>query len=114
MAMKDVNVTPIEADEMKGKKVVVINPHDEYVGHAGRVAGAADVDGKTHYIIEGIRDRLYTADNLAIVESYDNELTVKVNVDVEDALKALKALQREARKAARALREVEEAQQRVK
>jgi hypothetical protein len=35
------------------------------------------------------------------------ELTVKLDVDVADAIRALKALQREARKATQALRELE-------
>ena len=37
-----------------------------------------------------------------------NDLTVKVDIDVSDALKGLKAVQREAKNTARALREVEE------
>ncbi|NEU29935.1 hypothetical protein GN156_03980 [bacterium LRH843] len=36
------------------------------------------------------------------------DLTVKVNIDVSDALKGLKAVQREAKKTVRVLREVEE------
>lgn len=39
-------------------------------------------------------------------------LTVKVDVDVSEALTGLKALQREAREATKALRELEEAQKR--
>jgi type IV pilus biogenesis protein CpaD/CtpE len=38
------------------------------------------------------------------------ELTIKVDVDVSEALTGLKALQREAKKATQALRELEEAQ----
>lgn len=40
------------------------------------------------------------------------ELSIKVNVDVSEALTGLKAIQREARDAAKALRELEEAQKR--
>lgn len=39
--------------------------------------------------------------------SNGKDLTVKVNIDVSDALKGLKAVQREAKKTARILREVE-------
>jgi phage-related minor tail protein len=42
------------------------------------------------------------------------ELTVKVDVDVSEALTGLKALQREAKKATQALRELESAQKAVK
>lgn len=42
-----------------------------------------------------------------------SNLTVKVNVDCNEALTGLKALQREARKATQALRELEEAQNAV-
>ena len=35
------------------------------------------------------------------------DLTVKVNIDVSDALKGLKAVQREAKKTAKVLREIE-------
>lgn len=38
------------------------------------------------------------------------ELSIKVNVDVSEAITGLKAIQREARDAAKALRELEEAQ----
>ena len=40
-------------------------------------------------------------------------LTVKVNVDVAEAITGLKALQREAKKATAALRELEAAQQNI-
>ena len=39
--------------------------------------------------------------------SNGKDLTVKVNIDVSDALKGLKAVQREAKKAASSLKEVE-------
>ena len=41
------------------------------------------------------------------------KLTIKVDVDVEDAIRALKAVQREARKATQALRELEKAAAKV-
>jgi hypothetical protein len=41
------------------------------------------------------------------------ELTVKVDVDVSDALTGLKAIQREAKKATQALRELAETQRAV-
>lgn len=41
-------------------------------------------------------------------EQKKDALSIKVNIDVSEALKGLKAVQREAKKTARALREVEE------
>lgn len=41
----------------------------------------------------------------------NNELSVRINVDVSEALTGLKAIQREAKKATQALRELEAAQQ---
>lgn len=48
--------------------------------------------------------------NLSDKEPGTGALTVKVNIDVSEALTGLKAVQREAREAAKALRELEEAQ----
>lgn len=41
------------------------------------------------------------------------ELSVKINVDIAEALTGLKAIQREAKKAAQALRELEAAEKAV-
>lgn len=41
------------------------------------------------------------------------DATVRINVDVSEALTGLKAIQREAKKATQALRELEEAQKAV-
>ena len=43
-----------------------------------------------------------------MADNQSRELTVKVNVDVSEALTGLKALQREAKEATKALRELEE------
>ncbi|SDW22789.1 hypothetical protein [Paenibacillus sp. PDC88] len=42
------------------------------------------------------------------------DLTVRINVDVSEALTGLKAIQREAKKATQALRELEAAQREVR
>jgi hypothetical protein len=51
---------------------------------------------------------MYMADNKS---REIGQLTVKVDVDISEALTGLKALQREAKKAAQALRELEEAKE---
>jgi len=45
-----------------------------------------------------------------MADNQSRELSIKVNVDISEALTGLKALQREAKKATQALRELEEAQ----
>jgi len=57
---------------------------------------------------EGDPEEVYTGHKPKSV----GDLTVKVNVDVSEALTGLKAVQREAREATKALRELEEAQNR--
>lgn len=44
-----------------------------------------------------------------MADNKSRELSIKVNVDISEALTGLKAIQREAKKATQALRELEEA-----
>lgn len=59
----------------------------------------------------GINAKLHTRETVVTAEQARklNELTVKVDVDVSEALTGLKALQREARKATQALKDTETA-----
>lgn len=43
-----------------------------------------------------------------MADNKSRELTIKIDVDISDALTGLKAIQREAKKATQALRELEE------